>query len=168
MLRFAVLASIALAPACRIALDDNNTGGGGDGGIDAMVSAACTEAKGYQDIATIETKIFQTSCIFSGCHNGAATLQGKIDLRAGAAHDHLVGVAAVVDTSGGRKLVVAGDVNASYLMLMVQSVKPADATPPTVAPPTSVGFMPQNTGGQPICQEKRDAIARWIMAGAPP
>jgi len=162
MIRFVVLASLALAPAaCRTSLED-------DKAVDASSSSpACMEATTYQDLTNIQAKIFKTSCIFSGCHNGGATKAGKIDLRTATdAHTNLVGVASVVDTSGGRVLVEPGDVSKSYLMVMLQAIKPADANPPTVDPVTTIGFMPQNTGGQPICQEKRDAIARWITAGA--
>ena len=141
-------------------------GGGGGEMIDAPVSAACMEATTYQDITNIENKIFATSCIFSGCHNGAATPQGKVDMRAGMSHASMVDVASVVQPDG-RKLVVAGDPAKSYLLVMIGEIKPADADPPTTDPPSSIGFMPQGTGGQLLCPEKRGAIRRWIMAGAP-
>lgn len=141
-------------------------GGGSDDGPqpDAPISAACQEATTYQDLTNIEAKIFKTSCIFSGCHNGGATDAGRIDLREGMAFTHLVGVDSNVEN--GRKLVVAGNPAASYLMVMIGAIDPANAEPPTSAPPTAIGLMPQNTGGVLLCSQKLDAINRWITDGA--
>lgn len=146
-------------------------GGGGndnpDGNVDPDVppSPACQEATTYQDIGNIESKIFAGSCTFSGCHNGGNTDAGMMDLRAGMAHAHLVDIDAQVGP--GRKLVVAGNPKASYLMLMIGAVAPEDAEPPGELPPANIGLMPQNAGGKLLCKEKRDAVERWIMAGAP-
>ena len=141
-------------------------GGGGDdddGGVDAPPSAACQEATTYQNLSTIETKIFKPSCVFSGCHNGGTTVQGMMDIRENAAFAHLVNVDSKIDTS--RKVVVPGDPAASYLLLMIGEIAPADASPPGQPPPANIGFMPQNAGSL-LCNEKREAIKRWIMAGA--
>ena len=145
---------------------DNNGNPDGNPDPDTPPSQACLDAEGYQDIQNIETKIFQASCTFSGCHNGGATDAGRLDLRSGMAHASLVDVDAEVAT--GRKLVVAGNPNASYLMLMIGHVAPAEADPPGELPPASIGLMPQNAGGKLLCTEKREAIERWIMAGALP
>jgi hypothetical protein len=142
-----------------------SNGGNEDGGIDAPPSAACVEAETYQDIATIETKIFKGSCVFSGCHNGGATDAGRMDLREGMAHTSIVDVDSEVEL--GRKLVVPGNPAASYLLVMLGEVEPAEADPPTVAPPATIGLMPQNAGGMLLCSQKRGAIVRWIEAGAP-
>ncbi len=158
MLRIALF--LSLVAACGSDSATPNDGGG----VDAATSAACMEATTYSNLANIEAKIFKTSCIFSGCHNGGATDAGKIDLRAGAAFAHLVDFDSKVET--GRKLVVASDPAKSYLLLMLGQVKPEDASPPTVAPPTDIGFMPQGTGNQLLCPEKREAIERWITMGA--
>lgn len=160
MLRTASHLCVLLLAACG----DDGGNGGMDAGTDGPVSAACQEATTYQDIATIETKIFKTSCIFSGCHNGAATDAGRIDLRETKAAAHLVNFDSMV--SAGRKLVVPGDPAKSYLLLMIGEVPPAQADPPATDPPATIGFMPQNTGGQLLCPEKRGAIKRWIMNGA--
>jgi hypothetical protein len=77
---------------------------------------------------------------------------------------HLVDVDSKVNP--GRKLVVPGDPAASYMMVMIGEVAPENASPPTTAPPANIGLMPQNAGGMLICNEKREAISRWIMAGA--
>jgi hypothetical protein len=156
MLRSAAL-SIVLVTAC---------GGGTDPGVDAPTPQACIDATMYQDIQNIEDKIFRTSCIFSGCHNGAATDAGRVDLRAGMAHASLVGVPSEVDN--GKTLVIAGDPGSSYLLLMMGHIAPADFDPPTQLPPSEVGLMPQGTDGVLLCREKSEAIERWITAGALP
>jgi hypothetical protein len=63
--------------------------------------------------------------------------------------------------------VVPGNPKASYLMLMIGHVAPAEAEPPGELPPANIGLMPQNAGGKLLCKEKREAVERWIMAGAP-
>jgi hypothetical protein len=141
-------------------------GGGGDSVVDSgMVSAACMEATTYQNLANIEDKIFKTSCIFSGCHNGAATDAGRIDLRADMAFTHLVNFDSTV-AGDARKLVVPNDPAKSYLLVMIGEIAPGDADPATTDPPATIGFMPQNAGGQLLCPEKRGAIKRWIEMGA--
>ena len=99
-----------------------------------------------------------------GLPNGGATDAGRLDLRMAASHVELVNIDSEVDV--GRKLVVPGDAAKSYLLVMLGQIKPADADPPTVAPPATIGFMPQATGGALLCPEKRDAVERWIVAGA--
>jgi len=159
---FAISAlSYAVLAACGGGNTNTNTDAAGG---DAPVSAACQEATTYQNLANIESKIFKTSCIFSGCHNGTNTDAGRIDLREGMGFTHLVGFDSKLEPT--RKLVVAGDPAASYLMVMIGAIDPGSANPPASAPPTSVGLMPQNTGGTLLCPQKLDAINRWIMAGA--
>jgi hypothetical protein len=158
MLRFALLASLLVACGSDSAAPD------GGGGADAGTSAACQEATTYSNLANIEAKIFKNSCIFSGCHNGGATDAGKVDLRAGMAFAHLVNFDSKVEV--GRKLVVPSDPAKSYLLVMLGQIQPADADPPTVAPPATIGFMPQGTGNQLLCPEKREAVQRWITMGA--
>jgi len=38
--------------------------------------------------------------------------------------------------------------------------------PPAMPPPPTIGFMPQNSGGQLLCSQKLEAIERWIAMGA--
>ncbi len=156
MSRLVLLASVLIA--C------GGGGGGDDDMVDAPPSAACVEAATYQNLANIEEKIFKASCIFSGCHNGGATDAGKLNLKTGMAHAELVGVPSEVDDK--FQLVVPGDPAKSYLMVMLGEIAPGDADPATVAPPASVGLMPQGTGGALLCGEKRAAVKRWIVAGA--
>ncbi len=155
--------------ACRSSLDEDDVADGNNDTsdtlpIDAAPSLACQEATTYQNLAMIETKIFKASCTFSGCHDGRATDAGRLDLREGMSHADLVGVDSTV--SSPRKMVVAGDPAASYLLLIMGHVAPGDASPPGEPPPSDIGSMPQGTGGLLLCEEKRDAVERWIMAGA--
>jgi hypothetical protein len=135
--------------------------GGSDAGGDS-VPQVCLDATMHQDLAWIEANIFVKQCAFSGCHNGAATPQGMQDLRAGMSYAHLVNVTSVLEPT--RKLVVPGDPAKSYLLVMIMEIQPQDADPPAGPIRTDVGTMPQ--GSTLLCVEKRDAIKRWIAAGA--
>ncbi|MGE0404469.1 MAG: hypothetical protein AB7T06_47605 [Kofleriaceae bacterium] len=163
MRRFVVLATaVASFAACRLTLEDDSFP------IDAgsNLSASCMAAQTASDLAFLETKVFATACTFSGCHNGANDDAGRMDLRSGMAHTSLVNKPSNIDPA--YMLVVPGQPNQSYLMMMVQHLTPEELSPPADPPPLDIGFMPQNTGGKPICAPKREAIERWIMAGAMP
>lgn len=174
MSRLVVLAGFIALSACRLSLEDGSEISPVDSSVDAPLSASCMEALSHSDLAFIETKIFAQSCIFSGCHNGADTAAGRLDLRAKGtgtpavppgSHAKLVGIDSVQAPT--YKYVVPGEPNKSYLLMMIQHIPPAMMSPPAAAPDPQIGYMPQNAGGRPICAEKRDAIQRWIMAGAP-
>jgi hypothetical protein len=163
MLRLVLVAS--LLAGCRISLESNDTTSSGQ--RPCMVSTTaqpCLDAAAMEQppLAWIESKIFVPQCNFSGCH-GSATDAGKLDLRPGMSHAHLVGVSSMIDRT--RKLVVPNDVEASYLMLMLRDVGPAMAVPPAAAPPGNIGYMPQSA--PTLCCQKLDAIERWINDGAP-
>jgi hypothetical protein len=135
-----------------------------DAAVDTL-SPSCAEAVSHSDFAWLETNIFVVSCVFSTCHNGADTgVASKIDLRAGQAYTHLVG--AVSDLEPTRMLVVAGAPARSYLLVMLGQIQPQDADPPANPIRSDIGTMPQGNSGQLLCVEKRDAIERWIAAGA--
>jgi hypothetical protein len=125
------------------------------GTIDA--SPSCVAAETHADLAYIETEIFAPGCSsFVSCHKGAATQAGGLSLEVGRSHDQLV------DRPSTRfpewKLVVPGDPVHSYLMVVLgQYEGPLDPR---------IGTMPFNS--RLLCREKRDAIERWILAGAPP
>jgi|MudIll2142460700_1097286.scaffolds.fasta_scaffold04782_2 hypothetical protein len=150
-------------------------GGGGGSTLDAapgracMVSnsASCTEAANHSDLAWIEANVFAAQCAFSGCHNGQATVAGRIDLKnPGMSHADLVNADSMIEP--GRKLVVPGQPKQSYLLMMMQQFPPAQLEPtPAAPPPSDIGFMPQGTDNVPVCCQKLDAIERWITAGAP-
>lgn len=165
------LAGLVAVTACRVSLSDETTGltAGGGGGTACQVSTtspSCIAADQQQPVTLgwIEQNIFRTSCNFAGCHNGDNTPQGKVDLRPGKSYAHLVDLASAVDPA--RKLVVAGDVKSSYLMLMLQDVAPAEANPPAQPPPADIGYMPQGANVA-LCCQKLDALERWIENGAP-
>ena len=184
MLRFVVLASCVLfAAACRYSLEDGASGNV-DGGIDAPPSASCLEATQHSDLPWIEENVFKRSCIFSGCHNGTNTDAGQMDLRPsgspatgsapaavggpGRTAMHLVNVDSNLEPT--FKVVVPNQPKQSYLMFMIQHIKGPDMDPPAPVPfkdGKMVPLMPQNAGGKPICIEKRQAIERWILRGAP-
>ena len=81
MLRLAVIVGVALVigPGCRVILDKNADP---TIGPDAALSAACMAATTHSDLTFLETTVFKSSCVFSGCHNGAMTDAGHLDLRA--------------------------------------------------------------------------------------
>jgi hypothetical protein len=166
MFRLVATATVALvlAPGCRILIGD--TDAPPDAAADAPLSPTCMEAETHSDLQFIEDKIFATSCVFSGCHNGSNTgNEGILNFKSGQSYPFLVNYASKIDTT--RKLVVASKPNESYLLMMVQQIKPADMSPPASAPPANVGYMPSNAGGAVMCTPKREAIQRWIAAGAP-
>lgn len=183
MLRLAVLASLAvvLASACRLSLEDGEAptqidASLIDSSIDAPLAPSCVASTTHSDLEFIEDVIFRQSCVFSGCHDGANNAAGQIDLRPpgagmppapglpGRSAAFLVNVDSVLDPA--HKLVVPNQPNQSYLLMMLQHIPPADMNPPSSAPDPTIGYMPQNAGGNPLCVEKRDAIQRWIEAGA--
>lgn len=165
---FRLVAIAGLLCSCRLSLENYDTSiqgtdaGNGRACVVSTTSQPCMDATTHSDLAFIEQRIFASSCNFSGCHD-SATDAGRLDLRAGASHDRLVGVSSQIDNT--RKLVVPNDVAASYLMLMLRDVAPAMANPPGNSPPGSIGFMPQ--AAPTLCCQKLDAIERWINAGAP-
>lgn len=162
MIRLVAIA--ILLTSCRISLDDDTEGGGSSNTCKvSTTSQSCLDAVSHSDLAWLEDKVFVASCAFSGCHNGASTDAGRLDLRKGMAYTHLVNFTSNLDPS--RKLVVPNNVEASYLMLMLSGVSPEMAAPPGSAPPSDVGYMPQ--GNDTLCCQKLDAVKRWIMAGAP-
>lgn len=162
----AVLVTLALS-GCRTSLDDEpDADMSGARACKIGTTAECMMGETQASLAWIEANVFSKSCAFSGCHNGAATVAGRINLKdAGMSHDDLVGVASTIDTT--RKLVVAGQPKQSYLLMMMRHFPPTEMEPmPAAPPPTDIGFMPQNAGGAVLCCQKLDAIERWIMAGA--
>lgn len=132
--------------------------GCGDDGpaTDADASPQCAEATLHADLDWIQTNVFTPSCSnFTSCHKGAATQAGGLNLEVDRAHDAMVNVPSTGFPTW--KLVIPGDAANSYLMVAVgQYPGPLDPR---------VGTMPYNS--RLLCREKRDAIERWIAAGAP-
>jgi hypothetical protein len=123
---------------------------------DIDASPSCVEAQSHSDLAWIQSNVFTPSCAnFTACHQGAASQAGGLDLEAGRSR------AALVDVTSDRfpewKLVVPNMPSMSYLMVVLgQYPGPLDE---------DIGTMPYNS--RLLCKEKRDAIERWIAAGAP-
>ena len=155
-MRAHVAVSIALVASLGVAC----TGGGDDTGDDstgpdAGVSAKCMEATQHSDLAWIQSNVFSASCLFSDCHKGAATTAQGLNLEPGMAHAELVNMPSAV--APPRMLVVPGDPASSYLLVVLGQI---------TGPLPEDGTMPLNS--PLLCKEKRDAIERWIAAGALP
>lgn len=125
-----------------------------EGPIDA--SAICLEARNHADLDWLQDNVFTGGCSnFVSCHKGAATQAGRLSLERGRTHDSLVNQPSTRFPTW--KLVVPGDPAMSYQMVVLgQYPGPLDPR---------IGTMPYNS--RLLCQEKRDAIERWIVAGAP-
>lgn len=114
----------------------------------------CLEAVNHSDLEWIQENVFTPSCArFPACHQGKAPMAGELSLEAGETHAELVGIESSLFPQFDR--VVPGDASASYLMVQLGSVD---------GPLTEAGTMPYNS--PLLCQEMRDAIARWIDEGA--
>ncbi len=133
-------------------------GTSGDNGVDAAgPSAACLAATAHSDLTWIQDNIFSPSCSkFGACHKDAATSAAGLNLEAGKARANLVSVKSKLFPQ--FELVAAGSANNSYLMII------AGHYPGPLKP--GIGTMPLNS--PTLCIEKRQAIDRWIAAGAMP
>ena len=131
-------------------------GGTPDTPPDAMRDPLCDEAVDHDDLAWLQQNVFTPSCSnFTVCHKGTATMAARLNLEDGMTHDSLVDVAAEAFPDYDR--VVPGDAENSYLMIILGHFP---------GPLPEAGTMPYN---RPLlCVEKRDAIQRWIEAGAQP
>lgn len=131
-------------------------GGAVDPMPDAPPSPTCLEATEHEDLAWIQERIFTPTCsAFSACHNDGNDPAAGLRLTAGLSHDALVAQASTLFPT--RTLVTPGSPDDSYLLVVLGSLD---------GPLPDDGTMPLNN---PIlCAEQRDAIARWITAGALP
>lgn len=165
MVRAVLAFSLSLA-ACGGGGGNSVDAASNDGGptVDAPLSATCIEAETHSDLTWIQANVFSKQCTFSGCHNGSTGFAGKMDLRAGHSFTSLVGVTAHLCQM--TNIVTAGHPEQSYLMVMLGQQKPADQSPPSCAIDPTVGEMPQGNPTVLLCSQKRDAIERWITAGA--
>lgn len=115
----------------------------------------CEEAATHSDLAWIQANVFTPSCASGSCHRGAAANAGRLSLEAGLARAQLVNTASTTQTSWMR--VVPSDAAHSYLLVAIGAIS---------GPLPQAGVMP--LGSAALCQEKRDAVQRWIAAGAQP
>jgi hypothetical protein len=155
MTRLAAL--VVVVAACRVPID----GGNGDdvnGTVDAApgpVSQSCQDATSHSDLAWIQKNVFDASCNFGGCHEAPASNAGHLVLEDGQAHANLVGQAA--QTEPGWMRVTAGTADTSYLLAAIGQMP---------GPMPTGGLMP--LASPELCAEKREALQRWIEAGAQP
>ncbi len=119
----------------------------------APPSPSCLEAErdNISDLAWIQENVFTPSCAnFSVCHMGNASSAGGLNLEDGNSEARMVDIDSTRITD--FKLVVAGDPDNSYLMVILGNVD---------GPLTDgIGTMPLNN--PTLCQQKQDAIRRWI------
>jgi hypothetical protein len=137
-------------------------GGGGGGGDDDDdgTSDLCLEAVDHSDIGWIEDNIFARSCTISGsCHVGAASSAQMLNLEPGNAEENLVGVPAKGEFAEGLSLVAPAEPDNSYLLVILGHFGEDDPRLPEDGNGNKI-TMPDNS--PLLCQEKRDAIERWI------
>jgi hypothetical protein len=124
------------------------------GGADAGPSAECLEANDHSDLDWIQEKIFTPSCAaFSACHQGRALSAAGLNLEAGMAAENMIDVPSTLEEAEGMVMVKPGDPQNSYLAIILGQY-------PGNLPDS--GTMPYNS--PKLCQEKRDAIDRWIVS----
>ncbi len=102
-------------------------------------------------LTAVQTRIFDTSCAFSGCHGGSAPAMG-MDLSSGAAYSNIVNIASGEQPSIDR--IEPYDPERSYLYLKVID-----------DPAISGSRMPR--GAPALAQELLDLLRDWIERGAP-
>jgi hypothetical protein len=134
--------------------------GGGEPDGPADANPFCAEATLHDDLPWLQENIFTPSCSrFGVCHQRDS--QGRLPREAG----HLTledgeTFAQLVDVDSDLfpeyKRVVPGDPAASYLMIILGSED---------GPLKETGTMPYQN--PLLCQEERDAVARWITSLAP-
>ncbi|HEX5064107.1 MAG TPA: hypothetical protein VFV99_32245 [Kofleriaceae bacterium] len=159
------LALIACGNDVRNSDDDDNVepdaGAGGSVVADAMPVppdgippnlTPCEEAAYHSDLAFIQDKIFDVSCT-TQCH-GDSPPAAQMSLLPGHARVALINVASTTQT--GWRRVVPGSSASSLLMVEIGGE----------SGPALEGLMPW--GMPKLCDEKIDAIRRWIAAGANP
>lgn len=128
--------------------------GDGDGGVDA-ISASCMEATTHSDLAWLQEKVFTPSCsAFVSCHKGAALEAGGLSLEPGQVIPQTVNVDSTLFPQFKR--VVPGNPANSYMVIILGGA-PGPLDP-------EVGTMPYNN--PKLCDEKIEAVKRWIAAGA--
>ncbi len=139
---------LALAAAC----------GNGDDGVDPRpdaISASCMEATMHSDLTWLQENVFTPGCAgFNSCHRGAALEAGGLSLEEGDLLPQTVNVDS--DLFPQFKRIAPGDPDNSYMVIIM-----GGAAGP-LAP--DVGTMPYNNPR--LCNEKVDAVKRWIAAGA--
>jgi hypothetical protein len=136
-----------------VACNDNGEGTP-DASVDAL-SASCLEARDHSDLEWIQENILQKSCVFSSCHKGPATQAAGLSLEATVIAEQTINKASKAFPDW--ILVKPGVPSESYLLALMDHVSEGGQFE---APLSMAGTMPWNS--PLLCQEKRDAVARWI------
>jgi hypothetical protein len=153
--RYAVVTMFALVPL------QTGCGGSSSDSADASTgpadaSPSCLEAAEHSDLEWIQENVITPTCAaFSACHKGAASAAGDLNLEAGMFEANVVDVPS--ELAPGLDLVEPGSPEDSYMMIILGHYGDDD---PRID--DDVGTMPYNL--PLLCQEKRDAIERWILA----
>jgi hypothetical protein len=124
-------------------------------GEDGGVSVTCMEATMHSDYDWIQEKVFTPGCAaFNSCHKGAALEAGGLSLEPGDTIPQTVNIDS--DLFPQFKRIAPGDTANSYMMIILTGMGgPLDP---------EIGTMPLNNPR--LCQQKIDAVGRWIAAGA--
>jgi hypothetical protein len=166
-MRAALLAAV-LAMSCRISIDDRIAPSQCEAREDIPV---CAEAANHSDFAWLQDNVFSSNCSSDSCHStpkeGDPAPDGRILLTTDAYTTLLGpdGMGADSEVAPGRKLVVPGNPEASYMFFLLRGVYAEQGAPPFDEPPDDVGYMPMSSST--LCCEKIEAVRRWIEAGAP-
>jgi len=160
---------VASLASCRTNIDDPVTGPDASTmmtrNCTVSTSSACKEAETHSDFTWLNTNVFNSNCSGTSCHQLSSNSNAKKNPYGDLATTYGSLVNFESQVNPGVKLVVAGKVDQSYLMVMLHDFDPAKFSPPQGAVPSDPGYMPQNSPS--ICCQKIDAIQRWIEAGAP-
>lgn len=153
----ATLVLIGALTACGGGGDDDTADDGDDTSDDGSVSPSCLEAEDHDDIEWIEANVFMNGCaLSSSCHKGDAEDANGLNLEPGNAEASLVDVPAIAEEADGLPLVTPGDPENSYLLVILGHFGDDDPRIPDEGRNT----MPLNS--PLLCDQKRDAIERWI------
>lgn len=125
-----------------------------DAGLDAGPTPLCLEAEDHSDLEWLQENVFTRSCAaFSSCHQGRALSAGGLNLEAGNVEENVIGVQS--ELAQDMLIVAPGSPEDSYMMVILGQYGTDD---PRIDP--EVGTMPEDN--PVLCQQKRDAVARWI------
>lgn len=119
---------------------------------DVPASGSCAEATQHADFAWIQDHVFTPTCTGAPCHDST---EPTLSLTKGNAYSNLVDQP--TESLSGWTRVVPGSPQTSYLMVALRRAP---------GPEPASGFMPLDA--EPLCDEKLDALERWIAQGALP
>lgn len=148
-LRVTALALFGLASLAAVACTETGPQTSGpDAGEE--LSAKCEEAEMHSDLDWLEAEVFAPGCgRFTACHKGPALSAAGLNLEKGRVADSLINARSTLFPE--KMLVVPGEPENSYLMVALGSYDGELG---------EGGTMPFNN--PMLCQEKRDAVERWI------